>query len=306
MEVRDKLETKFPGEMLHKKLELEHASHHATRTTLGEEELGRKAGELSEYRISDKEAVRCALSIPEEFVPTPHKEFIKDLEVKQETNSKKQRPMLSPMKTSIQNGKTAAEYQRLGTSTSILVRDRERKLRSAFAKYKKWDEAERCTVERLEGNRILIDGELIMEINHTDYIKEQDVVLELDEDYRTCSMPPPPDLRDEEGCKAPSCRLGCICECISREPVVRAHCGKPRCFFDCNCSQSLFSNGDNDGDIRSRLRPRVSLLNWRFMEGAERDKETPPVSRNFLEFLLLRLNNYYEMKLIVIQHIDNY
>lgn len=282
----------FSETMLHKKFELDTSS-----TRLREDDAHLERDESREYRISDQEAVRCALSIPEEFVPTPHKEFIKDLEVQQETKTKRQikkHPMISTTKPkpSIQNGGGEGEYRII--NKTLLVRERERKLRSAFAKYKKWDEAERCKVELLDDNKIMVNN-VIMDVNHSDYIREQDVTLDLDEDYRTCSMPPLPTLPssqtpvavtstskngETDPCTSATCRLGCICESIKRDPVVRTHCGKPRCFFECTCQQSMFNNGD-DGDIRSRLRPRVSLLNWRFMESAERDKDPPPVSHIF-------------------------
>lgn len=260
--------------MLHKKFELD-----STSTPLGEDDTPREG----EYRISDQEAVRCALSIPEEFVPTPHKDFIKDLEEKQDNKTKdlKQRPKMNTTSTkpSIQNGD--AEFRI--TSKALLVRERERKLRSAFARYKKWDDAsERSKVEKLEDNTVKVNDNLVLDwVDWTNYVEEKDVPLELDEDYRTCEMPPPPTPSPSSGddaCPELTCRLGCICESIKRDPPVRTHCGKPRCFFECTCQQSVFNNGD-DGDIRSRLRPRVSLLNWRFMESTEKDKDPPPVSQ---------------------------
>jgi hypothetical protein len=293
--------------MLHKKLDFESSTK--CGTTLEETPRGERVVVEGEYRITDQEAVRCALSIPEEFVPTPHREFIKDFEVQQDRL--KERPttimtthiMLKP--ASIENGEGEegeGEYNKMiGISAkTLLVRERERKLRSAFAKYKKWDENERCKIDKLEDNKVMVNDELVLDVVHSNYVKEEDVILPLDEDWRTCSMPPlpdlpPPDLSlaapavlDDVACMDVSCRLGCICDSIKRDAVVRSHCGKPRCFFECTCQLSMFSNGD-DRDIRSRLRPRVSLLNWRFMESAERDKEPPPVSKlNFFVHALLK------------------
>lgn len=98
-------------------------------------------------------------------------------------------------------------------------------------------------------------------------ISESDVPIELDEDPNTCEMPPLPFAPFRVDCLNTNtyCRLGCICESIKSEPIVRTHCGKPSCFFECGC-----------GNIRSRLRPRVSLLNWRFKEG-DNEQEPAPV-----------------------------
>jgi len=162
-----------------------------------------------------------------------------------------------------------------GGTVSIMKDQTDRKLRSAFAKYKKLDEADRCKLEKLGENKILINGSIVIERDYENYTRETDVVLEFDEDWKKCKMPPLP-APTAPNCQAPPCRLGCVCESIIQDSIARSHCGKPKCFFDCNCLLSLFSNGD-DGDIRSRLRPRVSLLNWRYMEPTEREKE-PPVS----------------------------
>lgn len=247
------------------------------RKKLTEKEIAQIKDDL---KISDATAVRCALSIPEEFVPTPHQEFIKDLDKKKIMDS-----AAGPSKSPSQNGQGSGKTESVTGGENTIKKQTDMKLRSAFAKYKKWDEAERSKLEKLGENKILVNGSTIIEIDYTNYIKEQDVVLEFDEDWNTCEMPPLPNPT-APNCQAPPCRLGCICN-TDRGPVARTHCGKPKCFFECSCQQTVFANGD-DGDIRSRLRPRVSLLNWRYLESAEREKD-PPVSSLCYSFCIQNL-----------------
>jgi len=64
------------------------------------------------------------------------------------------------------------------------------------------------------------------------------------------------------------CSKGCICSSLSAGHVARDHCGKKMCLFECNClfpanRAPIVSILDGEGNIRRRLRPRVTLMNWR-------------------------------------------
>lgn len=135
-------------------------------------------------------------------------------------------------------------------------------------------EDERVVLEKLGSKQLLVNGSTVVVRDYENYTTEMDVYVPMDENWRTTSMPPLPDCHGcESNCNAPYCRLGCVCDSLKQEPFIRRHCGKPKCFFECTCLQSMLMNGE-DGDIRSRLRPRVSLLNWRFAESAERERDT--------------------------------
>src|SRR6266849_5435015 len=100
--------------MLHRKYPFD--LHHLKMLAEDDEQL------QGEYRITDQEAVRCELSIPEEFVPTPHKDFIKDLEEQHESKNLQTRKLLLSKHAS-GDGMFAI------SGKALLVRERERKLR---------------------------------------------------------------------------------------------------------------------------------------------------------------------------------
>lgn len=235
--------------------------------------------------ISTKTALMCALKISEDFLPSSHEKYLDRLEESdkyrhEELNDIRKKFNFKPSPIAAKRklmmvsdpSKKAKVALKVVNGTSEKPKSHPY-LRSAYAKCRKFMEDETTVIEKLGNNKILAAGRVI-EINYENYLKESDVELQYD-DTLAGSMPslPPPSVSN---CHAPCCRLGCICSSISEDMPPRKHCGRPRCFFECNCQNILFNSND-DGDIRSRLRPRVSLLNWR-AESTEKEKE--PMVRN--------------------------
>ncbi|CAG7823391.1 unnamed protein product [Allacma fusca] len=159
-----------------------------------------------------------------------------------------------------------------------------------YARHKKFEEDEKIEIIKLENNQILADG-VIYNVDHENYLKEKDVEVPYDDHQFS-----PPDLAMQETAemvkvkcngsrKLPYCVYGCVCESIDQaERETKLHCGKLKCMLECSCNASCWTK--EDADIRSRLRPRVSMLNWssrlNYLDALispEREKE-PPASKN--------------------------
>jgi hypothetical protein len=186
-------------------------------------------------------------------------------------------PSIITSKSVSQSSPPLLQRNVLGGGVFPIMKETDRKLRSAVASH---DEAEDgCKLELLGSNQVRVNGATILHRDYNNFVRETDMELEWDEHWKACKMPPlPPPTAPN--CQAPPCRLGCICESIVKDSVARTHCGKPECFFECTCQLAVFPNGEdtNTRNIRSPLRSRVSLLNWRYMEPTEREKDPPPVS----------------------------
>ncbi|CAL8101944.1 unnamed protein product [Orchesella dallaii] len=226
--------------------------------------------------ISTKTALMCALKISEDFLPSSHEKYLDRLEETEkyhhhDLDDIRKKFNMKPSALAAKRKLAMVPPKPKNPALKVINGGDKPKphpyLRSAYAKSRKFMEDETTVIEKLGNNKILAAGRII-EIDYEHYLKEADIEIPMDD--RSGAMPslPPPSVSN---CHAPSCRLGCICSSISEDMPPRKHCGRPRCFFECNCQQILFSNND-DGDIRSRLRPRVSLLNWR-AESTEKEKE---------------------------------
>lgn len=240
--------------------------------------------------ISTKTALMCALKISEDFLPSSHEKYLDRLEesdkygheelddIRKKFNMKPS-PMIAKRKL-LMDGEPSKKPK---VALKVINGNDKPKphpyLRSAYAKCRKFMEDEVTVIEKLGSNKILAAGRVI-DIDYENYVKESDVDLPYDDPSGSMPNLPPPTASN---CHAPCCRLGCICSSISEDMPPRKHCGRPKCFFECNCQNILFNSND-DGDIRSRLRPRVSLLNWR-AESTEKEKE--PMVR------YARLPNYF-------------
>jgi hypothetical protein len=147
-----------------------------------------------------------------------------------------------------------------------------------------WDE-ETPHVVKLGKNQMLINDKLV-NVNYTDFITEADFELKYDpgqgdpheivQDQKYLPPTTPILNKKVEGdCSFDYCRLGCICSSLSNGSISRGHCGKQKCFFECCCLFKVNPTLTDSGDIRSRLRPRVTLLNWRSITrfGDEDDEE---------------------------------
>ena len=143
------------------------------------------------------------------------------------------------------------------------------KRRSSWKNSKHWEEDDIPTVIRLGNNKMLINDKLV-EIDYNDFISDADIQCYTDSEEHDAKELPARIINNAAhgtaSCEFDYCRLGCICSTLKHGPIVRDHCGKPRCFFECHCNHMNFKGNPtltDTGDIRSRLRPRVSLLNWR-------------------------------------------
>ncbi|ODM96800.1 MAX gene-associated protein [Orchesella cincta] len=226
--------------------------------------------------ISTKTALMCALKISEDFLPSSHEKYLDRLE---ETEKYHHHDLDDIRKKFNMKPSALAAKRKLAMVPpkpkapgfkAMNGADKQKPhpyLRSAYAKCRKFMEDETTVIEKLGSNKILAAGQII-EVDYEHYLKESDIEIPMDDKSGPMPTLPPPSVSN---CHAPSCRLGCICASISEDMPPRKHCGRSRCFFECNCQQLLFNSND-DGDIRSRLRPRVSLLNWR-AETTEKEKE---------------------------------
>lgn len=237
-----------------------------------------EAANLGATMISTKTALMCALKISEDFLPSSHEKYLDRLEESEKYQHEELDDIRKKfnLKPSSLTGKRklivedAASKKAKVALKPINGNEKPRPhpyLRSAYAKCRKFMEDETTVIEKLGNNKILAAGRVI-DINYEKYTKESEVELPYDDLSAPMPALPPPSASN---CHAPSCRLGCICSSISEDMPPRKHCGRPRCFFECTCQNILFNSAD-DGDIRSRLRPRVSLLNWR-AESTEKEKE---------------------------------
>ena len=244
-------------------------------------ERGRKSGEddIQLTTVSKNLAIQCALRISEKYVPTPHCVFLQHIlgdktEENKENVGKKMfvgennnAGECSLDERTIDSGTGESESQSsLAQETSGKKADQKssgEEIPKRFV-YKPESGEIRCKLIRVNDKYLLIDNVRYIEADCNSYIKEADVPVEYDEELES-SLKVEEETKGENGvCTLASCRLGCICESL-KYTYSADHCRKFNCMMDCICldGRRLTWETEHAADIRSRLRPRFSLMSWK-------------------------------------------